>query len=601
MGLTSCKKVMQMARNKFDVDETLETPFSFKHLIRSFVYIKRHAAKLCISLILNLTANACGLVVPLLMQKAVDIAIPGKNGNLLLKLVLLMACAILVSVIFSTITNVVMARVGQDIIYDIRKDLFEHLQKLPFSYYDSRPHGKILVRVIQYVNSVSDMLSNGLINIILELFNLILIVIYMLLVNVKLTFVVLAGLPLLIAIIFFLKPKQRRAWQGVSNKSSNLNAYIHESIEGTRVTQIFTREEANHSIFHRLCEAYKKSWMNAIYVSNCVWYSVQNISTIVVAFVYLTGVSFSGGVIVSFGVILAMSSYASQFWQPILNIANIYNNFINTIAYLERIFETMDEPVDVDDLPGAVDIPKIDGNICYKDVSFEYDTGVKILKDISLEIKQGQSIALVGPTGAGKSTIVNLLSRFYNVTEGEITVDGYDISKVTLASLRSQMGIMLQDNFIFSGTIMDNIRYGRLDATDEMVIRAAKIVRADDFITQMEDGYYTQVNERGNRLSQGQKQLIAFARTLLSDPRILVLDEATSSIDTQTELLLQQGLLELLKGRTSLIIAHRLSTIRHCESILFIDDGRIVENGNHEELMKKKGKYYELYMSQISE
>jgi ABC-type multidrug transport system, ATPase and permease components len=590
-----------LARNRYDVDETLETPFSFKHLIRSFVYIKRHLGKISLSLVLSLIANACGLVVPLLMANAVDNAIPNKDVAGLVNIVLFMVGAMLVSVAFTTIKNVMMAKVGQDIVYDIREDLFEHLQKLPFSYYDSRPHGKILVRIVQYVNSVSDMMSNGLINIFLELFNLVIILVYMLIISPKLTLVVLAGMPVLIAVIIIIKPRQRRAWQGVSDKSSNLNAYIHESIDGMRVTQIFTREKTNEGIFYNLLESARKVWMKAIYVSNFVWYSVQNISQIVIAFVFVAGVFWMGGQVVAFGVILAMSSYAQRFWQPILNIANIYNTFINTIAYLERIFEAMDEPVAVDDLPGATELPQITGNVSYKDVLFEYDPGVQILKSVNFEVKAGESIALVGPTGAGKSTIVNVLSRFYNLSGGFITIDGHDISKATLSSLRSQMGIMLQDSFIFSGTIMDNIRYGRLSATDEMVVNAAKVVRADAFIAQMEHGYYTEVNERGSRLSQGQKQLIAFARTLLSDPRILILDEATSSIDTRTEMLLQEGLLQLLKGRTSFIIAHRLSTIRHCDRIMFIDSGEIAESGSHDELMAAKGSYYRLYMSQLQE
>lgn len=590
-----------MARNRFDVDETLETPFSMKHLVRSFVYIKRHLGKFIVSIILSLAANACGLLVPLLMGNAVDSAIPNKDVAGLIKIVLFMAGAMLVSVAFTTVKNVLMAKVGQDIVFDIREDLFEHMQKLPFAYYDSRPHGKILVRIVQYVNAVSDMMSNGLINIFLELFNLIIILVYMLIVSPQLTLVVLAGMPVLIAVIIIIKPKQRRAWQGVSNKSSNLNAYIHESIDGMRVTQIFTREQANDGIFNQLLEAARKVWMKAIYVSNVVWYSVQNVSQIVIAFVYVVGVFYMGGKIVPFGIVLAMSSYAMRFWQPILNIANIYNNFINTIAYLERIFETMDEPVSVDDLPGAVTLPQITGNVSYKNVSFEYDPGVQILKSVNFEVIAGESIALVGPTGAGKSTIVNVLSRFYNLADGVITIDGHDISKATLSSLRSQMGIMLQDSFIFSGTIMDNIRYGNLSATDEMVVNAAKIVRADAFISQMSEGYATQVNERGSRLSQGQKQLIAFARTLLSDPRILILDEATSSIDTRTEMLLQEGLLQLLKGRTSFIIAHRLSTIRHCDRIMFISDGEIAESGSHDELMAAKGNYYHLYMSQLQD
>jgi ATP-binding cassette, subfamily B, multidrug efflux pump len=590
-----------LARNRYDVDEVLETPFSFKHLIRSFVYVKRHAGKILLSLLLSLVANACGLLIPLLMERAVDQAIPQKSLTLLIHIVLIMVGAVIISVIFTTIRNVFMAKVGQDIIYDIREDLFSHLQKLPFAYYDSRPHGKILVRIVQYVNSVSDMLSNGLINIVLELFNLVLIFVYMMLIDVHLTLVVLSGLPVLATVIFLIKPRQRRAWQQVSNKNSNLNAYVHESMDGVRVTQIFNREETNQSIFHRLCLAAYNTWMKAVYISNCVWYSVQNVSQIVIAFVYVAGVFWVTGSMVTFGVILAMTSYAQRFWQPILNIANIYNNFINTIAYLERIFETMDEPVSVDDLPGAVPLPRITGHVSYRNVCFEYEPGVRVLDGVNLEVEAGESIALVGPTGAGKSTIVNVLSRFYNLSGGKILIDGNDIAGATLDSLRSQMGIMLQDNFIFAGSIMDNIRYGRLDATDEMVVEAARIVRADEFIRQMENGYQTQVSERGNRLSQGQKQLIAFARTLLSDPKILVLDEATSSIDTQTEKLLQEGLLGLLRGRTSFLIAHRLSTIRHCDRILFIDHGQIVESGPHEELMSRKGNYYDLYMSQLQE
>lgn len=592
------KGVLPM-RNKYDVDEELESPFSFKHLVRSFVYIKRHGQKMALSLVLSLLSSACSLVPPYLMEIAVDKAVPHRDYGQLYSIVALMIGAIAVSVVFTTLRNIIMARVGQDIIYDIRQDLFEHLQKLPFSYYDSRPHGKILVRVVQYVNSVSDMLSNGLINIIIELFNLVLIVVFMLLVNVRLTFVVLAGLPVLIAVIFFIKPKQRRAWQSVSNKSSNLNAYLHESIDGVHVTQIFTREDVNHGIFHRLCMAARNSWMKAIYVSNTVWFSVMNLSQIVLSFVYVAGIVWTGGIMVSFGVVLAMTSYAQRFWQPITNLANIYNNFINTIAYLERIFETMDEPITVTDLPDAGELPRITGNVEFKNVSFSYEEGVKVLKNVDFNVKSGESVALVGPTGAGKSTIVNLISRFYNITEGAVLVDGHDISHVTLDSLRKQMGIMLQDSFIFSGNIMENIRYGRLNATDDEVIAACKAVRAHDFIIQMENGYSTQVNERGSRLSQGQKQLIAFARTLLSNPRILILDEATSSIDTNTERLLQEGLLALLKGRTSFIIAHRLSTIKHCDRIMFVNGGKIIESGTHEQLLDRKGAYYELYTSQL--
>ena len=301
-----------------------------------------------------------------------------------------------------------------------------------------------------------------------------------------------------------------------------------------------------------------------------------------------------------------MSQYVGRFWQPITNLANIYNNFVNNLAYLERIFETMDEPVTVDDAPDAATLPEIDGRVDFDKVTFAYEEGINILENMDLHVKAGESIALVGPTGAGKSTIVNLLCRFYNINDGSISVydnegNAYDISKVTLHSLRTQMGIMLQESFIFSGTLLDNIRYGRLDASEEDVVKAAKVVRADDFIREMPDGYKTTVNERGNRLSQGQKQLVSFARTLLSDPRILILDEATSSIDTKTERLLQEGLNALLKGRTSFIIAHRLSTIKNCDRILYISNKGIAEMGSHDELMEKKGLYYDMYTAQARE
>lgn len=450
------------------------------------------------------------------------------------------------------------------------------------------------------MNSVSDALSNGIINFILEIFNLILIAVFMFMCDVRLSLVVMAGIPLFLIIVLVIKPAQRRAWQDVSNKSSNLNAYLHESLDGMKITQAFTREEENAKIYNKLNTKMYKSWMKAQYTSNLVWFSVNNISTWVVGAMYLVGFSLLGPA-VQIGTLIAISAYAWRFWQPILQLSNLYNTFINAVAYLERIFEMIDEPVLVDDAPDATELPPIKGDVTFDDVTFSYDGSINVLEHFNLDVKAGQSIALVGPTGAGKTTVVNLISRFYNINSGRVLVDGHDISKVTLHSLRAQMGIMLQDSFIFSGTIMDNIRYGRLEATDEEIIAAAKTVRAHEFISEMPDGYYTQVNERGSRLSQGQKQLIAFARTLLSDPKILVLDEATSSIDAKTERLLQEGLQALLKGRTSFIIAHRLSTIKNCDRILYISNKGIAESGSHDELMEQKGHYYQLYTAQLEE
>lgn len=587
-----------MARNRYDVDEVLETPFDFAHLKRSFVYIKKYKGKMITALALSVFAAISGLLGPLITQYALDNTIPQKNMGQLVLLTLAFVGTIAVSITFSTIRSRIMTVVGQDIIFDIRTDLFKHLQELPFEYYDNRPHGKILIRVVNYVNSVSDMLSNGIINVILECLNMLFIMIFMFFVNVKLSLVVLSGLPIFAVIMMMIEKRQRKAWQDVSNKSSNLNAYLQENITGARVTQIFTREEENAQIFDRLSEKYRKSWINAVKYSNLVWPATDNVSTLVRAAIFVVGLLVLTPAAVSLGTIVAMTSYASSFWQPIMNLSNIFNNFINNIAYLERIFETLDEPATIADKPNAQDIGDITGEVKFDDVTFSYEQGKTVLEHISFDVKPGESVALVGPTGAGKSTVVSLLSRFYDLDSGKITIDGKDISQATLHSLRSQMGIMLQDSFIFSGTIYDNIRYGRLDATEEEIREAAKIVCADEFINEMKDGYMTEVNERGSKLSGGQKQLISFARTLLSDPKILVLDEATSSIDARTEKLLQQGLQRLLVGRTSFIIAHRLSTIKNCDKIMYIDNKGIAECGTHDQLIAKKGEYYKLYTAQ---
>ncbi|MGN0436715.1 MAG: ABC transporter ATP-binding protein [Wujia sp.] len=587
-----------LARNTYEVDEVLETPFNIKHLLRAWVYIKKYAGKMIGALIISAVAAATGLLSPIIVQRALDVAIPDKDEKQLVFLCVLLMGTYAISIVFATARLRIMNLVGQDIIHDIRNDLFEHLQELPFQYYDERPQGKILIRVVNYVNSVSEMLSSGIINIILEVLNLIFIVIFMFMVNVPLSFVVLAGVPFLAAVMSYIKKHQRISWQQVANKNSNLNAYLQEAITGVRVTQTFAREEVNERIFEGLSDKCRTVWMDAVKYSNLVWPGIDNVSVCIRAAIYLVGILVIGQGNVSIGTIVAMTTYAASFWQPIMNLGNIFNNFINNIANLERIFETMDEPVSIKDAEDAKDIGTIRGRVEFKDVSFSYEDEKNVLEHVSFTVEPGESVALVGPTGAGKSTIVNLISRFYDLNEGKIFIDGQDISKVTLKSLRSQMGIMMQDSFIFSGTIADNIRYGKLDATMEEIERASGIVHAHEFINSMEKGYETEVKERGNILSQGQRQLVSFARTLISDPRILILDEATSSIDVKTEKALQEGLDAMLKGRTSFIIAHRLSTIKNCDKIMFISDGRITECGSHKELMAKKGDYYKLYIAQ---
>lgn len=589
-----------MARNRYDMDEILEDSFDINQLKRLATYISPYKKKMAGIIVLMLTASAATMAIPQFFQKVMDESIPNKDVRSLVIYSLLTLLIAVFSGVALRIKIKHMSEIGQNIIHDIRYDIFKHLQELPFSYYDDRPHGKIQVRVVNYVNSLSDLLSNGIVNTFTDLCNLIFILLFMFAMDVKLTLICLCGLPVLALVIVFIKKKQRRAWQIQSNKQSNLNAYIAESINGIRVTQSFVREKENTGIFNHLSKNYRSSWMRAVMFNFTMGPSVDVISTVTTSFIYVLGVKWilAPDATLTVGVLIAFTAYIGRFWAPINTLAGFYNSLLTAISYLERIFETIDEPVAVKDAEDAIEMPEVKGKVEFKNVSFSYEEGSKILKDVNFTAQCGETYAIVGPTGAGKTTIVNLISRFYNVDSGEILIDGVDISKVTLHSLRRQMGIMMQDSFIFAGTIMDNIRYGNMEATDEEVIAAAKTVCAHDFIMEMEDGYNTEVNERGSRLSAGQRQLISFARALLADPKILILDEATSSIDTETEIVLQRGLNRLLAGRTSFIIAHRLSTIKNADCILYVAKGDILERGNHEELMKQKGEYYKLYMSQ---
>ncbi len=586
-----------MARNTFDVDETLEKEFNWSHYKRLGAYIKPYKKAVFKTLFVIILANLASMLGPYFTKIAIDQVIPQKNLSLLLILGAIFLFSLMIIGWCMRYRIYAITEIGQDILKDMRFSIFEHLQKLPFSYFDSRPHGKILIRVVNYINTLSDLLSNGLINLISDLFNVIITLIFMLFIDVKLTLYSLLLLPVLFVMVLFIQGKQRKAYQELSNKQSNLNAYIHESISGIKITQSFAREDENFQIFNEVSEEYRQSFMKAVRVQYLLWPAVQNISVITTCFIYFVGIR-QLGVSVTTGTLIAFIGYINNFWNPVINIGNFYNSLITATAYLERIFETMDVVPEIQDAPHAIELPPIKGTVDFQHVYFRYEEGKNILTDVSFHIEPGQTIALVGPTGAGKTTIINLLSRFYDVNEGAVKIDGYDVRDVTLRSLRKQMGVMLQDTFIFSGTIIENIRYGNLAATEEEVIQAAKIVRAHDFIKDLKDGYETVVEERGSTLSAGQRQLISFARALLADPKILILDEATSSIDTKTEELLQEGLQQLLKGRTSFIIAHRLSTIKNSDKIFYIDGGRIVEEGSHDQLMAKHELYHHLYQSQ---
>ena len=597
-----------MARNKYNIDEELDAPFNWPQFKRSLVYVKKYKKSIAAMFILSVVASILGLVVPRIQAYIIDTMIPQGHKAIATIVILGVGYFIInVGVIFiNKRKGLIGARTSQSMTTDMRTDVYEHLQKLGFDYYDSRPHGKILTRVINYVNNVSDFLTNGLINAVLAIINLVITLFFMLSLSPKMTLVVLAGLPVFIVYVALTKPMQRRFRQKAANKQSNVTAYLSENINGAKVTQAFAREEMNSGIFDGLLKENRMYKLRAAYVAHGMYPIAAMIMRIVKCAIYIAAVywfrkDFILEGVVQIGAIYAMVSYSNRFWQPIMQIGNIYNQLMDAMSYLERIFQVLDEPVSVEDNPGAGELPQIAGHVEFRNVLFEYEKDIPVIKHVSFDVKAGESIALVGPTGAGKSTIVNLLSRFYNVTEGSVCIDGHDLQSVTLRSLRRQMGVMQQDTFIFSGTILDNIRYGRLNATDEECIAAAKAVHADDFIRDMEDGYNTETKERGEGLSAGQKQLISFARTLLSDPRILILDEATSCVDTNTERLVQNGIAALLKGRTSFIVAHRLSTIRNCDRIFYIQDGVIAEEGNHDTLMAEKGLYYELYTSQLQE
>ena len=586
-----------MARNKFDTDEEIEQKLNLRIIPRMLRWIKPYSWWMVLACVIMLVASGISLISPYLIRMAIDVAIPAANYSLLIKISVFIVITTLFARILLAAKLRLMTRVAQKIIVTIRKEVFTKLQALPFTYFDSRPHGKILIRVVNYVNSLSDLLSNGIIQLISDLFTLIVIVCFMLAIDVRLTLVCMAVLPVLLLVLVSMKKKQHEAWKQESYKRSNLTAYLSESLNGMKITQSFAREKVNQGIFNELCDKCKKVWIHAVNMNNIIWPVVDNLSTLGVALVYMAGIAWLGdgmGGTVTVGTLVAFTGYIWRFWMPIQNLGNFYNSMVTTGAYVERIFELLDEPEDITDRDGAVELPPIRGHVSFDHVNFSYEPGNPVLKDVNFTITPGTSVAIVGPTGAGKTTIVNLLTRFYNPDDGKILIDGLDIQSLQIKSIRKQVGVMLQDSFLFSGTIMENIRYGRLDATDEECIAAAKTVQAHDFIAAFPDGYNTKVTANGGGLSQGQKQLISFARVLLSDPRILILDEATSSVDTQTEKALQKGLDELLKGRTSFIIAHRLSTIRNSDIIFFVDHGEIVERGNHTELMALDGNYAKL-------
>ncbi|MBQ7919149.1 MAG: ABC transporter ATP-binding protein [Lachnospiraceae bacterium] len=590
-----------MAFNSYKDDEkTGGEKGKVKTLLRLFSYLLIYKKEIFLVLLIMGFCVAVSLMNPLIIEEAIDNYIGKGNFSGLVKIVCFAAVLNIIMVLLIKLRMYIMNKLCHRILVTIRLELYTHIQTLDFHFFDSRPTGKILSRIMGDINSLKDVLGNSVTTLIPDFITITAVVVIMVIKNPLLTLAALCSTPLLMIGMFIIQKYSHKRWLIFRKKSANLNAFLHENIAGMRIIQSFNAQKESEETFDTLVKEHREAFKDAVRMNDAFNSIIDICWGIGSVMLYYVGIVVLGVDTVSIGTLLAFGTYINMFWQPISNLSSFYNQLITNIAAAERVFEILDTPSEITDDSDATVLPPIKGAVSFENVSFAYSDApdVKVLEDVSFEIKPGETIALVGPTGAGKTTIVNLISRFYDTTKGSVKIDGHDVKDITIHSLRSQMGIMTQDNFLFSGTVKDNIRYGKLDATDEEIIAAAKAVNAHDFIMKLEKGYDTELSERGGGLSIGQKQLLAFARTFVSMPRILILDEATSSIDTQTELLVQKGIETLLQGRTSFVIAHRLSTIQKADRIFVIDEGGILEQGTARELFEKKGAYYNLYMAQ---
>lgn len=588
-----------MSVNSYKDDEQIQSAGKVKTLKRLFAYLLSYKKQIFIVLLFMAFGVMVSLLNPLFIEKAIDTYIAAGNMPGLIRLLLLALILNLLMVGSMKLRMLMMEKVCNNILVTIRQELYTHIQTLDLHFFDSRPTGKILSRIIGDINSLKEVLGNFVTTLIPDFIMVLAVGCIMFLKNPTLALASLCSLPVMAVGMWLIQIYSHKRWQIFRKKSSNLNAFVHEDISGIRIIQSFTAEEETKETFSSLVDEHRDAFISAVRINDALGSVIDFCWGFGMAALYFVGILILGVENVSIGTFIAFGTYIGMFWNPIMNLSNFYNQIITNLAAAERIFEILDTKAEITDHENVKEMPAIKGQVTFEHVTFSYDGEVNVLDDVSFTIAPGETIALVGPTGAGKTTIVNLISRFYDVQKGIVSIDGFHVKDVTIESLRSQMGIMTQDNFLFSGTIKENIRYGKLDATDEEIIAAAKAVHAHEFICQLENGYDTVLSERGGGLSVGQKQLLAFARTMVSNPGILILDEATSSIDTHTELLVQDGIEALLKGRTSFVIAHRLSTIQKADRIFVVDDGGIVEEGTVKELLEKKGAYYRLHMAQM--
>ena len=586
--------------NSYKIDEQQVQKSNFETMPRLFKYLLKYKKRIAMVFLLMAFGTGVDLVNPLLNERAIDnYIIPGDVAGLI-RIVLLGALINILAVLAIKLRMILMAKTSNKVIQDLRQELYDHIQGLDLAFFDSRPSGKILARIIGDSNSLKDIIENAVTTLIPNLVTVVAVMVIMFIKNWRLALAALCSLPFLIAGVFLISIMAEKHWKAKRQKSSNMNAFINEDLSGIKIIQSFRAEEETDKTFQQLVWDDRKEFLRAVRWCDGFGSWIDLCWSVGTMALYMVGIKLLGIDNVSIGTYIAFGSYVGMFWQPILNLSNFYNQFINAASGAERIFEIIDKKAQVTSKENALPMPAVKGDVEFRNVTFGYTDQVEVLKNVDFSVKRGETIALVGPTGAGKSTVVNLISRFYDIKDGVIFIDRIDIRDVELSSLRTQMGIMTQDNYIFSGTIRENIMYGKLDATEEEMIEASRAVHADDFIRNLENGYDTKLTARGGELSNGQRQLLAFARTMLSNPRILILDEATSSIDTKTELLVQAGISNLLKGRTSFVIAHRLSTIQNADRIFVIDKGGILESGSPAELMEKKGAYYNLRQAQFS-
>lgn len=583
-----------MAVNNYKIDEE-KKKFSWKSLGRILTYLKPYKKDFILAIIVGLISSGMLLIIPKIMTYAIDVSFVEKNFLEIVILAVLMLGVILFSILLSKVRRYKVDTILNKVAYDLKLDLFSKLQYLPISYFDTKSHGKIYTRVATYPDEVSIILCYVLLEMTLDMINLIFVVIFMLSSNVKLSLISISLAFILIIFFMLVAPKSRKLQHTVNDKNSNINAFVSESIHGIRITQSFNREKENENILKALEKDRIDAQKRTLYLGNLNWSLTGICNYLSMIFIYYIGLRYFYPAI-SIGVIIAVDSYSSRFWEPISYIMSSYDEIMYASTYLERIFELLDEPLKLENSKSAK-VLDIKGDIILRNVGFSYDDKTEVLKDLNIEIKKGEKVGLVGETGCGKSTILSLISRFYDCSTGEVLIDGVNVKDIRLNCLRGNVSMMLQDNFLFARSVFDNLVLDKKFRKDE-VIRVCKKLDIHDMIMKLEKGYDTILLNNGSNLSSGERQLLCIARIILQNPKILILDEATSNIDLMTEKKLQKALQIVMRGRTTIMVAHRISTIQDCDKIILIKNHKNYEEGTHAQLMAKKGEYYKLYTLQ---